>query len=219
VTTLGEIHEEILERLWTTTRETGRLDCGTEELGVEHAQEAIDELAAMGLVACAAARISLAGPGLAEAEQMVRRHRLAERLFIDVLDVKGELSEQSACRMEHMLHAGIDDRICTLLGHPRTCPHGKPIPAGPCCAKALSTTGTLVTPLSRMKPGQAGTIAWVHSDDERRLAKLLAMGILPGSRVSLIGRSPSFSFQVGYSQFAVDEQIAEEIHVRLGKDR
>jgi DtxR family Mn-dependent transcriptional regulator len=213
---LAEAHEEILERLWTT-RETGRADCGLEELGVEHSEGAVDELAALGFVVRAAARISLAGPGLAEAEQMVRRHRLAERLFIDVLDVKGELSEQSACKMEHILHAGIDDRICTLLGHPRICPHGKPIPPGPCCAKALDVTGTLVTPLSRMKPGQAGTIAWLHSPDKRRFAKLLAMGIVPGSHLSLIGRSPSFSFQVGYSQFAVDEQMAEDIHVRLGK--
>ncbi|HMC30259.1 MAG TPA: iron dependent repressor, metal binding and dimerization domain protein, partial [Candidatus Angelobacter sp.] len=39
------------------------------------------------------------------------------------------------------------DRICTFLGHPRTCPHGSPIPAGPCCiaAKAASTLESTVT--------------------------------------------------------------------------
>jgi len=169
----------------------------------------------MGWVRRDGGSLALADAGLEEAKTTVRRHRLAERLFIDVLDVKGELSEQSACRMEHMLHAGIDDKICTLLGHPRVCPHGKPIPPGPCCAEERQTTGNLVAPLSRMKPGQAGTIAWVHSPSQRKLSKLLAMGILPGSRVSLIGRSPSFSFQVGYSQFAVDAEIAEDIHVRL----
>jgi DtxR family Mn-dependent transcriptional regulator len=212
---LEEAEEEILEGLWTTTQETGRDFCTIQELGVADAERAVAELARKGYLTRDGERIALAAAGLCEAERTVRRHRLAERLLIDVLDVKGELAEQSACRMEHMLHAGIDDKICTLLGHPRVCPHGKPIPPGPCCAEHRQSAPTLVAPLSRMRPGQRGTIAWVHSDDSRRLAKLLALGILPGAKVSLIGRSPSYSFQVGYSQFAVDAQIAEDIHVRL----
>jgi len=212
---LGEKLEEILERLWTRTVEKGQESCAASELGETGVEESLVELEALGLVADEGGRYSLAERGRQEAANTVRRHRLAERLFIDVLDVKGELSEESACRLEHMLHRGIDEKICTLLGHPQVCPHGKPIPPGPCCAEARRAVERIVAPLDLLAPGRSGTIAYVHSTDPRRVAKLLAMGVLPGSRITLIGRSPSYSFQVGYSQFAVDAEIARDIHVRL----
>jgi DtxR family Mn-dependent transcriptional regulator len=214
---LGERLEEALERLWTRTVEKGQEACAPSELGETGVEEALGELEALGLVRGEAGRYALAERGREEAANTVRRHRLAERLFIDVLDVKGELSEESACRFEHMLHRGIDEKICTLLGHPQVCPHGKPIPPGPCCAEARRAVETIVAPLDLLTSGQSGTIAYVHSTDPRRVAKLLAMGVLPGSHITLIGRSPSFSFQVGYSQFAVDAEIAADIHVRLNE--
>ena len=212
---LGEKLEEILERLWVRTVEKGEPSCAPGALGAGDAEQSLAELEALGLVRSEGGSWSLAEPGREEARNTVRRHRLAERLFTDVLAVEGELSEESACRFEHMLHRGIDEKICTLLGHPRACPHGKPIPPGPCCAEARRAVETIVASLDVLTPGQAGTIAYVHSTDPRRVAKLLAMGVLPGARIALIGRSPSFSFQVGYSQFAVDEEIAADIHVRL----
>lgn len=212
---LGERLEEALERLWTLTVEEGHESCAPSELGETGVEEALAELEALGLVHGEGGRFTLAGRGREEAANTVRRHRLAERLFIDVLDVKGDLSEESACRFEHMLHRGIDEKICTLLGHPQACPHGKPIPPGPCCVESRRAVETIVAPLDMLAPGRSGTIAYVHSTDPRRVAKLLAMGVLPGARITLIGRSPSFSFQVGYSQFAVDAEIAGDIHVRV----
>ena len=212
---LGEGLEEILERLWTRTVEKGQESCAPSELGQSGVEKALAELEALGLVRGEAGGYTLAERGREEAANTVRRHRLAERLFIDVLNVKGELSEESACRFEHMLHRGIDEKICTLLGHPQVCPHGKPIPPGPCCAEARRAVETIVASLDLLTPGRSGTIAYVHSTDPRRVAKLLSMGVLPGSHITLIGRSPSFSFQVGYSQFAVDAEIAGDIHVRL----
>jgi DtxR family Mn-dependent transcriptional regulator len=47
------------------------------------------------------------------------------------------------------------------------------------------------------------------------MQKLMALGVLPGAPISLVRRSPSVVFQVGYSQFAVDEELARGIHVRL----
>ena len=43
--------------------------------------------------------------------------------------------EQQACKFEHILSQEATEKICTFLGHPRTCPHGAPIPPGPCCGK------------------------------------------------------------------------------------
>ena len=67
-----------------------------------------------------------------------RAHRLAERLFTDVLSLRDEEAvESNACQFEHILSPELTDRICTFLGHPETCPHGSPIPRGKCClAKA-----------------------------------------------------------------------------------
>ena len=77
--------------------------------------------------------------GRRRAEDIIRRHRLAERLFTQTFQVENEkeIAEQ-ACKFEHILSPEATDRICTFLGHPRTCPHGSPIPAGPCCLAAKS---------------------------------------------------------------------------------
>src|SRR5580765_6469487 len=72
--------------------------------------------------------------GRKRAADIVRRHRLAERLFTDSLAMDSETEiEQQACKFEHILSPEATDKICTFLGHPRTCPHGAPIPPGPCC--------------------------------------------------------------------------------------
>ena len=80
--------------------------------------------------------------GRKRAEDIIRRHRLAERLFVQTFHVydETEIAEQ-ACKFEHILSPEATNSICAFLGHPRTCPHGSPIPAGECCirGKHLST--------------------------------------------------------------------------------
>src|SRR5438445_121781 len=49
----------------------------------------------------------------------------------------GKIAEQQACKFEHILSTEATDKICRFLGHPRTCPHGAPIPPGPCCEREL----------------------------------------------------------------------------------
>jgi DtxR family Mn-dependent transcriptional regulator len=79
--------------------------------------------------------VTFTAAGQERARSVIRRHRLAERLFTDVLSLSDELSvETNACQFEHILSPELTDRICTFLGHPATCPHGSPIPPGPCCA-------------------------------------------------------------------------------------
>jgi putative ABC transport system ATP-binding protein len=78
--------------------------------------------------------VELTPRGRQRAADIIRRHRLAERLFTDslALDSESEI-EQQACKFEHILSPEATDKICSFLGHPRTCPHGAPIPPGPCC--------------------------------------------------------------------------------------
>jgi Mn-dependent DtxR family transcriptional regulator len=78
--------------------------------------------------------VSLTDRGRQRAGDIIRRHRLAERLFTDslALDSESEI-EQQACKFEHILSPEATDKICTFLNHPKTCPHGAPIPPGHCC--------------------------------------------------------------------------------------
>src|SRR5207244_1088787 len=76
---------------------------------------------------------------------IIRRHRLAERLFTDSLAMDSETEiEQQACKFEHILSPEATDKICAFLGHPRTCPHGAPIPPGPCCGRQAGFVSTAV---------------------------------------------------------------------------
>jgi len=78
--------------------------------------------------------VELTPRGRERAGSIIRRHRLAERLFTDSLAMDSESEiEQQACKFEHILSPEATDKICTFLGHPKTCPHGAPIPPGQCC--------------------------------------------------------------------------------------
>lgn len=80
--------------------------------------------------------VALTVRGRQRAADIIRRHRLAERLFTDSLAMDSETEiEQQACKFEHILSSEATDKICAFLGHPRTCPHGNPIPPGDCCAE------------------------------------------------------------------------------------
>jgi putative ABC transport system ATP-binding protein len=94
--------------------------------------------------------VELTPRGRERAGSIIRRHRLAERLFTDSLAMDSESEiEQQACKFEHILSPEATDKICSFLGHPRTCPHGAPIPPGPCCGInaefAEATIASLVT--------------------------------------------------------------------------
>lgn len=90
--------------------------------------------------------VELTPRGRERASSIIRRHRLAERLFTDSLAMDSESEiEQQACKFEHILSPEATDRICTFLGHPRTCPHGAPIPPGACCGKTAAFAGATIT--------------------------------------------------------------------------
>jgi len=89
--------------------------------------------------------VELTERGRQRAADIIRRHRLAERLFTDSLALESETEiEQQACKFEHILSTEATDKICTFLGHPRTCPHGAPIPPGPCCGRPTELVGTSI---------------------------------------------------------------------------
>jgi len=210
---LEEKAEELLETLWIRTEEGKEDSLSLADLG--GMKKPIEQLLKAGYISLSNDRVRLTSRGRPEAVNVVRRHRLAERLLADVLGTGDMLIHEKACKFEHLLDRGLDESICILLGHPKICPHGKPIPPGRCCQKEQTQAQKVVSPLSLLAQGQKGKIAYVYAPESRKLQKLIAMGILPGAPLSLIQGFPSYVFQAGQTQFAVDKEIADAIYVRL----
>jgi DtxR family Mn-dependent transcriptional regulator len=203
--------EEILEAMWLQLEEGGRTAC---DVSLFSDDAALKELVKARCVTVSEEGAVLTPAGHHEAAECIRRHRLAERLLVDVLDIKQPLVHDASCRFEHLLHKGIDDSICTLLGHPRLCPHGKPIPDGRCCRESQSGIGKLIMPLSQLETNVKTSVAYLRTEDREALQKLIAMGLLPKARLVLLQRFPTLVIQLGKSQFAIDEELASNVFVR-----
>lgn len=78
--------------------------------------------------------VELKAQGERVGKQMIRNTRLLEVLMKDALKI--EIDEEMACGIEHHMKKIFTDALCTLLKHPRMCPHGHVIPAGKCCKKS-----------------------------------------------------------------------------------
>ena len=73
-------------------------------------------------------RITLTETGMALAERVVRRHRLAERFLTDILDLSWADAHLEAGKWEHVISESVEIALARVLGDPTTCPHGNPIP-------------------------------------------------------------------------------------------
>ncbi len=209
--------DEILELLWTL-REEGRstrsqLLVRTEE---EAPEEILSDLAAQGLAECAGEELRLTRAGDERARAIIRRHRLAEVLLHNLFELDHSQIETSACKFEHILTTPVTDSVCTFLGHPPVCPHGRPIPKGDCCDRIRAEIQPLVTRLTDAGLGDNVRIVFITPKSKKRMEKLSSLGIVPGSRLKLLQRTPSFVLQIGETTVAVDRDITDEIYVKRG---
>ncbi len=211
--------EEALEELWVASEEGSPL---TPEELARRAGERVEadwdrvlaRLRADGLVHDANSALTLSEAGRAAAESVVRRHRLAEVLLTEVLDVPAAAVESDACRMEHALSATATEAVCGFLGHPPACPHGRPIPRGECCTRRGQDVRPLLQRLAELRPGDAATVVLVAPSEGEGLAQLTDLGVIPGARVILRQHKPSLVVEVDRTLLAIEPAIARRIHVR-----
>jgi DtxR family Mn-dependent transcriptional regulator len=205
--------DEMLERLWqlgergTPTRATL-----VAALKGRFREEDLAHLCADGLVSAGGERVTLTQDGTAHAGRLIRAHRIGERLIHDVL---GRDFETGACELEHILATEVVDGICTLLGHPRECPHGFPIPEGECCRSSARFAEKLIVPLTELVVGQSARVAWVYSRSDQQLHRLASLQIRPGSIVKLHQASPSWVIECDGASIALDTEVARSINVWL----
>ena len=128
--------DHLLEQIWVCGEEGNRAD--VEHIRTPGGVDPVRALARMADLRLVTVRedheVLLTDRGMSRARDVVRRHRLAERLFKDTFSIDDHEAHSQACKFEHIISPELDQRICSFLGHPTTCPHGNPIPPGDCCA-------------------------------------------------------------------------------------
>ena len=206
---------EILEAAWTMDEKNlASLEdlCQEAPIHVSHELLAAAQRADL-LRLDNANRVKLTEKGRDAARQIIRRHRLAERLICDVLGARVEDSEEAACEFEHIIAEGITSSICTLLGHPRFCPHSRPIPEGDCCRQASEGLRPIVTPCSKLSVGESGRVAYISTRHHAHILRLSSLGLTPGVPVKLLQRWPSCVIQCDETEIAIEEDVARDIYV------
>jgi len=93
----------------------------------------LKKLNGLNLVHYSKAEVKLSEEGEKVGSSMMRNSRLLEVLMISALKV--EIDEEMVCGIEHHMNKQFTDALCTMLKHPRKCPHGNDIPLGECCNK------------------------------------------------------------------------------------
>jgi DtxR family Mn-dependent transcriptional regulator len=212
----SEEREELLEEIWTSFEKERISPQPGSQITLDKLGnwDRFSPLVQEGDLLIDADRVILTEQGFRKAKEIVRNHRLSERLLHDVLNLQSEEMERSACRYEHMLDTEAADSICILLGHPRTCPHGRYIPPGECCDAGETRLRPLVVPLTELESGEVGTVAYVGTKDKGRLSYLTSLGVVTGRPVELVQKWPSFIVKVDENAVAFDASIAREIFVR-----
>jgi DtxR family Mn-dependent transcriptional regulator len=131
--------------------------------------------------------LRLTDKGREVAISIVRRHRLAERLLVDVIGLEWEKVHKEADRWEHAISAEVEEKLVLLLGDPATCPHGNPIPGS-----SHKVDGPAAVPLTQMAVGPVVVrrISEKVEIDDDAIAFLAGAKLIPGSNAVVVGSGP-----------------------------
>ncbi len=207
--------DELLELIWTLREEgVSDMDHLLETTRDIEARSILSRMIKDNLFEMEGNRMVLKERGEEKAREIVRRHRLTERLLSEIFELSEGEVEEEACKLEHILSPGVTESVCTFLGHPPTCIHGKPIPRGECCARFKKEMKPLVIPLEELGLGEEGRIVFIAPKSHQRLDRLSTLGIVPGSILRMHQKNPSFVLQIGETTIALDREIVRNIYVK-----
>ncbi|EJF47599.1 iron-dependent repressor IdeR [Schaalia georgiae F0490] len=128
-------------------------------------------------------RLELTQEGRARAVEVLRKHRLAERLLLDVIGLEWDAVHAEACRWEHVMSDRVEDRLAELLHEPVVDPYGNPVPGS-----GLEVAGESVELAVRNPEERAVRIVRIGEPiqaDEELLTSFAELGLAPGARVAL----------------------------------
>ncbi len=156
--------------------------------------EMLERLTDDGYVTRQGRRLDLTVRGRDLAEKVVRKHRLAERLLVDVIGLEWHKVHREAGRWEHVISDDVEARLVELLGDPATCPHGNPIPGSHSTAPATPTR-----PLGQVDAGERVRLLRISEEVELNMGSLALLdhgGFIPGAWAVVDGRDGEGTVEV-----------------------
>ncbi|RME74443.1 MAG: metal-dependent transcriptional regulator [Chloroflexi bacterium] len=155
--------------------------------------------------------VRLTPPGKRVALLHIRRHRLVERFLVDVLKFGWEEVHFQADALHKGVTQEIEDRMDELMGYPKTCPHGDPIPTR---EGEMPDLGDV--PLTVIPPGTAGKITRVKTHEPEKLRYLARIGLVPETPFELVSREPfngPLRLKVGRQEQIIGAELAAALWV------
>jgi DtxR family Mn-dependent transcriptional regulator len=175
--------------------------------------EMLDRLIEDGYVTREGRRLSLTDSGRALAEKVVRKHRLAERLLVDVIGLEWHKVHREAGRWEHVISDDVEARLVELLGDPATCPHGNPIPGS-----GSAAPGGPTRPLAEVDEGERVRLFRISEEVEMNLGSLTMLdegGFIPGVVARVGGRDTDGNVEVTVEGGARAIHVSRDLSDRL----
>ena len=216
----SEITEQYLKIVYNLTEDGGTAKTTdiALALGVAPASvtEMLHKLSAQGYIKHEPYKgVELRPKGMRIACKVARKHRLLERFLNDLVGITGRSRHEQACKMEHALTDEAEQQLCRILNHPSECPHGKRIPK---CARAITCDKCKdeTVSLMQLKEGESAVVSHLASQDRDELCRILAMGFVPGSKVTLEKKIPMggpIIVNLKGTKVAIARDIGEMLHM------
>jgi len=156
--------------------------------------------------------VGLTEKGLKIALQVVRKHRLSERLLTDILHVEWDKVHETACKLEHSITDEIIKPLEKALRYPKTCPHGNPIPTK--CGGIIEEKSQ---PLTEFNEKEQGTIVKITEEKSDLLHYLETIGVVPGASIEIVEKAPfngPITLKIGMTSHALSRAMASIIQVK-----
>jgi Mn-dependent transcriptional regulator len=162
---------------------------------------ALAKLERMNLVTRKDRKINLTDEGRKLAEKLIRAHRLSERLLTDIIGIDWVRAHEIAHRLEHVWPDDVLERLDEILGRPRTCPHGHPIPG-----RVGKVEGVK---MSEARPGKYRVVMIIR-EEEWVLRRALELGLFPGKEVRVMDKG---KIEVDGKVHEIENALAEQVLV------
>ncbi len=209
--------EEYLEAIYRLERKLGfaRTMDLSKELGVVPGSitNTIENLEKKGFIIHEPYKgVKLTENGQKIASSILRRHRLAERLLTDLLHLDWSEVHDPACKLEHAFSPEILKQLEKVLGHPKRCPHGNPIPTK--CGGILEEDTVALTELEIKT---TGVVIKITEEKAEILKQLKELQCTPGKRVEIEDKKLTDGFlrvRVGNESHTLNHEVASIIYVK-----
>ena len=160
--------------------------------------------------------VKMTEKGYRTALRVIRKHRLSECLLTDILNLEWDKAHDAACQLEHGVSDEVAKKIEKALGHPRTCPHGNPIPTE--CGGVIEEGSQ---PLAESNLQDKGIIVKITDENPDLLQYLDRLGLRPETPLEVVEKAPfsgPITVRVKEKDYALSREIASIIRVKILDD-